>query len=738
MASSTVPTLKLDGRNWKVFWASLLKAAATKGWLGILSGQETNNEIPIPLVLKIRNLRTSHKMFNYLATKFQDPTPISIPTKKPIEAPNDDKTQESCVKPNKLSVEPPSEERLKDKLTEARNKGKAEAVVGAAQQTSSQSVKVKEYVPEVPSNLHTAWNELYKQPSSRAGKPLESKHLEVLNGMVKIPDEVKNTYQLKPCNRSMKNDLPDARELPLEGEQAMCMSGSPRNSNSIEDEQPRLINVNSYCYRHSMDADTSNANSGTTNGQSHYPEKPQLTIYNPGGTLQWLTASSQEVKNGESVLSMPTGHAGKANGCTRQHVPKAQRVPLEGELAGCASDSTGRASSNKRNLRGRANTSRVQGMHADGLRGQEEPIDLPVKSPPTRLRKRSYEAVRPRRQRGRIKFEARNVSRKRKGENTYQGRGSTISHAPEGTGMPRNLTVEPTTLQEGPEGVRKWRGVDTNMSSRTRGLGGQDKVSMRLGVVEGEWKCQNDGKRVETDGQKCQMDGATSSIHYDSKRVKTKLLAEKKIGQDQRQQRKLRDVPEPPKRLRMRTYEPTRPKRRRRRIKLESRKVRRTWKGENTYQGRDNAIARPREGIRTLRSLTVKSRAHWKCRRRVRDDARSAQARQSTKTRHTSTRTTRPSKSGNYAHVPHRVSHSKARNQAESLSHRIESEARKSESTEMFYTTYGSYLQNFRARNAKTKPLQLSEGNHRVITHVHTKCHTPTRGRARPRTTNRI
>ncbi|KAI6108943.1 hypothetical protein EDD16DRAFT_1711754 [Pisolithus croceorrhizus] len=165
MASSTVPTLKLDGRNWKVFQASLLEAAATKGWLGILSGQETNNEslrwegkdaqlkmlfyqiVPILLILKIQNLRTSHKMFDYLATKFQDPTPISIPTKKPIEAPNDDKTQESCVKPNELSVELPSEERLEDKLTEVRNEGEAEAAVGAAQQTSSQSVKVKEYVP---------------------------------------------------------------------------------------------------------------------------------------------------------------------------------------------------------------------------------------------------------------------------------------------------------------------------------------------------------------------------------------------------------------------------------------------------------------------------------------------------------------------------------------------------------------------------------------------------------------
>ncbi|KAI6114755.1 hypothetical protein EV401DRAFT_1889865 [Pisolithus croceorrhizus] len=113
----------------------------------------------------------SHKMFDYLATKFQDPTPISIPTEKPIEALNDDKTRESCTKPNELSVEPPSEERLKDGVTKVRSEGEAEATVGAAQQTSSQSVKVKGYVPEVPSNLCMAWNELYKQPNSTLQSP---------------------------------------------------------------------------------------------------------------------------------------------------------------------------------------------------------------------------------------------------------------------------------------------------------------------------------------------------------------------------------------------------------------------------------------------------------------------------------------------------------------------------------------------------------------------------------------
>ncbi|KAI6033706.1 hypothetical protein PISMIDRAFT_111420 [Pisolithus microcarpus 441] len=88
MANSTIPELELDGKNWKVFQESLLEAAATKGWLGIISGQELSDEtlrwegkdaqvkmllyqtVPIPLILKFQRSKTSHEMFNYLVTTF--------------------------------------------------------------------------------------------------------------------------------------------------------------------------------------------------------------------------------------------------------------------------------------------------------------------------------------------------------------------------------------------------------------------------------------------------------------------------------------------------------------------------------------------------------------------------------------------------------------------------------------------------------------------------------------------
>lgn len=204
MADSTIPELELDGRNWKAYRESLLKAAATKGWLGILSGQEPSDEtlrwegkdaqvkmllyrtVPVPLVLKFRRLKTSHEMFDYLATTFRDPTPISLPIKKPVEASSDDETRELLAKPSELSVEPPVKERLENGLTEARSKDGAEAAFGAAQQVSPRSVKVKEYLPE-----------LHEQLSSRAVEPLESEHIEVLEGMVKKPVEVEKPVKVE-------------------------------------------------------------------------------------------------------------------------------------------------------------------------------------------------------------------------------------------------------------------------------------------------------------------------------------------------------------------------------------------------------------------------------------------------------------------------------------------------------------------------------------------------------------
>ncbi|KAI6011808.1 hypothetical protein PISMIDRAFT_12202 [Pisolithus microcarpus 441] len=736
MADSTIPELELDGRNWKAYRESLLKAAATKGWLGILSGQEPSDEtlrwegkdaqvkmllyrtVPVPLVLKFRRLKTSHEMFDYLATTFRDPTPISLPIKKPVEASSDDETRELLAKPSELSVEPPVKERLENGLTEARSKDGAEAAFGAAQQVSPRSVKVKEYLPE-----------LHEQLSSRAVEPLESEHIEVLEGMVEKPVEVEKPVKVeKPVEvqdidrKAMRHgrlieewresamvhirDIPDDLPIPqpdtppsikLEGEWTEDPSFDVELTSGIE---------NSY--------------NQTMNSQSFPTEDPNLTVYDPGGILRQPAAHNEQA-NEDQVASDGGGKNIEPHHVETEWIPM-MGVLLEGEQ-------TRSTSSNETNPRGYADTSSplsictdrlseptttwrqvgmgdinvttprnapveapitphqeitfaqpaspdegptardvkseiVTGSHgklregkvdtttSDGvnlerdegamLAGECQDAcqdknlrgDLPTSSQTsTTCRKCSYEVHRPKCRRGRSKFKARNVSRRREDKEAYRSCDNATSHAREGIGTPQNLTIEAWTLQECPDGVRNWNNVNTNVPSRSRGPGGQDEANEAFGDVEGKPKLRNDAGGVKMDGRRCQMDGATSSMCCSSKRAETKLLAEDEACQHQWQQYRPRNVPGPPTRLPKRSYEVTKPKRRRGRIKTESRKVSRLQEGENMYQECANTIAHPREGIGTPQSLTTVSGTQAECQRCVRGDAGGVQALRSTKTR---------------------------------------------------------------------------------------------------------
>ncbi|KAI5996642.1 hypothetical protein EDC04DRAFT_2979373 [Pisolithus marmoratus] len=250
----------------------------------------------------------AHEMFDYLATTFRDSTRIPLPTKKPVKASSgdvaedellstknlleqnssafkahasgdemQDELRESCTRPNKLPVELPREERLEDELTEVRSNDEAEAAVGAAQQVPSRSIEVEDHEPEVPSESCMAQSELQEQPSSRAGRPLESEHPQVLNGTVKVPHEVEDVDRAvelaseaagrasgvdtrdemahedlpsKLCDGSTPKDMPGTQRLPLEGEQAVCtssnvkdMSTAPVRCKDGPQEQARLVDI---------------------------------------------------------------------------------------------------------------------------------------------------------------------------------------------------------------------------------------------------------------------------------------------------------------------------------------------------------------------------------------------------------------------------------------------------------------------------------------------------------------
>ena len=94
-----IPKLAENGRNWKIYRAKIVEAAATDitDLLGILAGWEPDDgsydwecrdailkwsfytSVPISILCPIRKLDTAHEVFNYLAKRFRDPNPIVDP-----------------------------------------------------------------------------------------------------------------------------------------------------------------------------------------------------------------------------------------------------------------------------------------------------------------------------------------------------------------------------------------------------------------------------------------------------------------------------------------------------------------------------------------------------------------------------------------------------------------------------------------------------------------------------------
>ena len=90
-----IPTLELDGQNWKIYCTKILEDAATLNVLDVLAGWRTEPDedtddwedwyscdcsakwliypiLPPQLVTPIRKLQTMHEMFVFLACKFHD------------------------------------------------------------------------------------------------------------------------------------------------------------------------------------------------------------------------------------------------------------------------------------------------------------------------------------------------------------------------------------------------------------------------------------------------------------------------------------------------------------------------------------------------------------------------------------------------------------------------------------------------------------------------------------------
>ena len=74
--------------------------------------------------------------------------------------------------------------------------------------------------------------------------------------------------------------------------------------------------------------------------------------------------------------------------------------------------------------------------------------------------------------------------------------------------------------------------------------GGQTGEQGGPGDVEGDQECQSDGDSVETDGNGCRTEDATSSACSNLIRVNMSLLAADKTGQHGQRKRTTMDIPE--------------------------------------------------------------------------------------------------------------------------------------------------------------------------------------------------
>ncbi|KAI6169035.1 hypothetical protein EDD17DRAFT_1868904 [Pisolithus thermaeus] len=241
---------------------------------------------------------------------------------------------------------------------------------------------------------------------------------------------------------------------------------------------------------YASDSAGESASSDETNlqGRTNTSRAPDICTDNPS-RREGLAATTDEPTTpwkragiGDASISAPRNMPDEVPSFENQDITFGRLVsPNEGHVAsGVEGDTTGGSSGPREGKDNTTSSGNIDSERAEAalLAGDSQGVyrdqnmrgDLPMSSwPPVTTLKRRYETARLRRRRGRIKFEARKVSRKRKGKQAYQGHGNAILHARKGIGTPKNLTIGSGTLQEGPEGAKKWRNVNTKRQVELEG-----------------------------------------------------------------------------------------------------------------------------------------------------------------------------------------------------------------------------------------------------------------------------
>ncbi|KAI6003343.1 hypothetical protein EDC04DRAFT_2972201 [Pisolithus marmoratus] len=453
-------------------------------------------------------------------------------------------------------------------------------------------------------------------------------------------------------NGYAKHNIPDAQRMLLEGEQVSCASGggmntaanghtaepsghadgrrgltaTPSTSNKEETVAvvPQTCNANAGTYGSAQQhMDETDGLGNQTNMSSNESDTPSIAYgtktasdaqpenESPDPTTLW-----KRVGIGDANISLPRSTPFEMPSTPSQDATYGQPQKTDGEfptkdVEGETAGGDGKRSSGDA-VDGTTSSGDIDPMQVEVamLAGDSQIAcceqnmgnDLPeLPDPSMNCQKHSCALIRPKRQRGRIKPEARNVSTARKVENACQGHGnatrSTLRNR-EGIGTCLVPTYKCWKQGERQRPTINRCNVNPNALGQPRGPRGQGKVQQALG-------------HAETNGIWHQTGDATSNARCDSKRVETRLLAGDQDGQRKQQRRKPSDIPGPPGSHQKCPDKVSGPKRRLGTFKFEPRDVSRTRKAETARQGRGDAkrpILHHREGIGTCPDLTAKFR----------------------------------------------------------------------------------------------------------------------------------
>jgi len=322
-----IPALELDGRNWKIYRAKLIEAAATHivEPLGVLAGWEENDgsddwegqdatakfliypTLPLELLRPIRKLDTAHEMFVFLARRFHDYDPIERDAEtKLATCANEDKCYPSAESPtSKNAATGAGREDLPTKALNRGNEDVNDRNVGREDPRTSLEASVKGNSAK----------------SARTTVQLES-----------APHETQNEPQ---------NSLPLTPRLPIDGKPGECKQEAAdgvvmaeRTIGTVERAEPKVADIDR----------TATAACGVNEGTKIIADVDRMALLGrePAERASGVGEGDETERDGQSRLQQIfyCEEEHQCNENANSNVPNAHGLPLEGEWSVCASGET--------------------------------------------------------------------------------------------------------------------------------------------------------------------------------------------------------------------------------------------------------------------------------------------------------------------------------------------------------------------------------------------------------------